>query len=120
MTDSLAGHWEGLMHDVEGFDARVELDLTSGGSGKFVFTLVGDHCPGEPRTGEVSAKLSRDGAVAMEIGKGKGDLPPMRFEGRLHQVKVHARAAIAGTFTDPESREGRGGVAIFWLYADQR
>jgi hypothetical protein len=117
MSASLAGHWEGLMHDIEGFDARVELDLNAKGTGKFAFTLVGDHCPGEPRYGEVNAAVSRDGHVKMEVGK--GDVPTMHFEGRLHPVKVHARAAIAGTFSDPESGNSRGGVAIFWLYADQ-
>jgi|GEM_PF-3091465 len=116
MSNSLAGRWEGLMYDVEGFNARVELDLGKEGNGKFTFTLTGDHCPEEPRVGEVSAKLSRDGHVAMQVGK--GDIPPIHFEGKLQPVKVHARAAITGTYSDPNSREGRGGVAIFWLYAE--
>ena len=115
MIDSLEGRWEGLMFHIEGFSANVTLDLDRSGEGKFTFTLVGDHCPGEPRTGAVQAKLSRDGVVAIEV-RGE-NMPPFRFEGRATEVKVHARAAITGTFTSAD-RQAEGGVAIMWLYAD--
>lgn len=117
MSNSLEGRWEGLMYDIEGYSARVELDLDKQGNGKFSFSLNGDHCPGEPRYGEVHTKLSREGAVTMDV-RGK-EVPPIHFDGRLHPVRVHAKAAITGTYSDPSVKEPRGGVAIFWLYANQ-
>ncbi len=118
MTDTLAGKWEGLMHDIEGYGARIDLELDKKGSGKFSFFLTGDHCSEEARTGEVQAKLGKDGSVTMLV-RG-GDVAPMAFTGRIHAVKVHAEAAITGTFTDPDPKAGRGGVAIFWRYASRR
>jgi hypothetical protein len=106
------------MHDIEGYGARIDLELDKKGSGKFSFFLTGDHCSEEARTGEVQAKLGKDGSVTMLV-RG-GDVAPMAFTGRIHAVKVHAEAAITGTFTDPDPKAGRGGVAIFWRYASRR
>lgn len=118
MTFTLAGHWEGLMHDIEGFSARVELELGDEGIGKFVFALVGDHCEAAERSGEVKSEVDPKGNVRIYVSG--GDISPIEFNGRIYPVKVHAEAAITGTFTDPHADAPRGGVAIFWRYKTER
>ena len=120
MVDSLKGRWERLMFDIENVSANVAMDVDDRGTGSFEFVLVGEDKPGQPRRGELHSKLSGDGRVSMETMG--GDLPPITFEGQVFSVKVHARAAIAGTYRGADIRDGleRGGVAIFWLYGDQK
>ncbi len=114
MTDTLEGKWEGLMHDIEGYDGRLLLEFGKDGRGKLAFTMTGDHCEEEERIGEAKGELDREGNVRMYVSG--GEIAPMEFAGNFYPVKVHAEAAITGCFTDSQSSEPRGGVAIFWRY----
>jgi hypothetical protein len=107
-----------------GFNAQTTLDLDSPTQGElrgsFTFTLVGDHEPGKERRGELRGKLGADGAVSMETEL--PDVGRVAFEGRLFDVRYHARQAMAGVYTlsGAQQRPARGGTAIFWLYVNKR
>jgi hypothetical protein len=120
MINSLLGRWEGLMYDVEGFTANGTLVFESNeGNGRFTFSIIGDHEPGKPQSGEIRGKLSPEGLVFLETTS--SEVGTIRFEGRLFDVKAHARAAIAGLYIvdGPNRAFSRGGTAIFWLYEDK-
>lgn len=121
--DSMQGKWDGLMHDVEGFDARATLELTDQGgrlAGRFSYQVVAKHELAKPVEGAIEGKRGKTGLVELS-GKLEG-FGVVRFEGRAVDVQHHARAALVGTYTvaSQQQKEIGQGTAIFWLFADKR
>jgi hypothetical protein len=119
MLDSISGIWDGLMHDVEGFDAKASLELYDKDGdieGKFSYQMTGKHERTKPVSGVLKGKRSKDGPVNFS-----GELPGfgmVSFEGMLFEVKHHAHASLAGLYRvqGPKGSGDGAGVAIFWLY----
>lgn len=123
MIDTLQGKWDGLMHDVEGFDARASLELADEDGrikGRFKYEVVTHHELAKPIEGAIEGRRSKNGLVELAGKLDSGGA--VRFEGHAVDVKHHARASIIGTYTvsvGQEQATGQGS-AIFWLFAAKR
>lgn len=121
MNEEISGQWSGLMYDIEGYRARLEMTLEeSQGSlrGSVQVGLIESHDVREQR-GEAVGKISDKGEVTLEYQVETAPQETMvRFTGRLFPVQQHAKAALYGTYEVRTPREETlsGGVAILWKY----